>query len=132
MEPARPNCWAVQAIVDVSISLSDDQMQAQLKDTSDIVRRHTAADYLPVTEIAIKRRVLLATPIEELLRMPLCYTTDSLCGRRITACYDAAVAAAAQRSADAAESTQAMPRCSRALGCGYRREAHYSRDSLCA
>ena len=108
MEPARPNCWAVQAIVDVSISLSDDQMQAQLKDTSDIVRRHNAADYLAVTEIAIKRRVLLATPIEELLRMPLCYTENSLCGRLIAARYDAAVAAAAQRSADAAGSTQAM------------------------
>ena len=104
-------------------------MQAQLKDTSDIVRRHTAADYLPVTEIAIKRRALSAMPIEQLLQLPLCYTQESFCGRLITA---RDVAAAAQRSADAAESTQAMPRCSRALGCGYRREAHYSRDSLCA
>ena len=108
MEPARPNCWAVQANVDESISLTDDEMQAQLMDTSGIVRRHTAADYLPVTEIAIKRQVLSATPIEELLRRPLCYTEYSLCGRRITARYDAAVAAAAQRSADAAGSTQAM------------------------
>ena len=98
----------MQANVDESISLSDDQMQAQLMDTSGSVRGHSAADYLPVTEIAMKQRALLATPIEELLRMPLCYTTDSLCGRRITACYDAAIAAAAQRSADAAGSTQAM------------------------
>jgi len=108
VEPARPNCWAVQANVDESISLTDDKMQAQLMDTSDIVRRHTAADYLPVTEIAIKRLELSATPIEELLRRPLCYTENSFCGRRITARYDAAVAAAAQRSADAAGSTQAM------------------------
>ena len=108
MEPAWPNCWAVQANVDESISLSDDQMQAQLMDTSGSVRGHSAADYLPVTEIAMKQRALLATPIEELLRMPLCYTEYSFCGRRITARYDAAVAAAAQRSADAAGSTQAM------------------------
>ena len=83
-------------------------MQAQLKDTSDIVRRHTAADYLPVTEIAMKRRALSAMPIEQLLQLPLCYTPESFCGRLITARYVAAVAAAAQRSADAAGSTQAM------------------------
>jgi hypothetical protein len=93
-------------------------MQAQLKDTSDIVRRHTAADYLPVTEIAIKRRALSAMPIEQLLQLPLCYTQESFCGRLITARYVAAVAAAAQRSADAAESTQAMPAARVRLGVG--------------
>ena len=110
-------------------------MQAQLKDTSDIVRRHTAADYLPVTEIAIKRRALSAMPIEQLLQLPLCYTQESLCGRLITARYVAAVAAAARRSADAAESTQAMQPAARhsALGVGTAvLEAQYSREPLFA
>ena len=101
---------AVQhAIVDKVISLTEDQIREQMRDTSDIVRPYCAADFLPVTESAIKRRALSAMPIEQLLALPMCYTPESLCGRIITARYMAAVAAAAQRSAAAAESLQARP-----------------------
>jgi hypothetical protein len=83
------------AVVDDEISIPDEEFQAQLNDTSDLVNRSVA---VPLSERAMKRRYLQSLPIETLFALPMCYSPESLVGRLIMRGYHRAVSNARQRS----------------------------------